>query len=322
MNMMIIKALVLLLVSAAIVSVCEGFITHTNHTKSSFHTTTLHLIQNDDIEPNMREPLTKHSGEYLVEFAIGTPPLKVFANMDTGSTLTWIQCDPCKHCYPQSTPKFNRKASSTFEIVPYSAPECFSDGLYESEGIHGRCNYSVEYGDKATSDGFIAKDKMRIGSLTIPEFTMGCGVENRGKFSPRASGIIGLGNTRDSLIGQLGQLIHNKFSYCLSERLGYLSLGEADDDIFSESVSTALVSPHYYVTLNAIQIGKIRVPFTDSSKIKKGNLIIDSGTPLIYLPRKLYERVREEISKQVKSERVDNVKKYTLMLRCTRVRGS
>ena len=38
------------------------------------------------------------SGEYLMQYAVGTPPVKVFGIADTGSDLTWLQCAPCTEC--------------------------------------------------------------------------------------------------------------------------------------------------------------------------------------------------------------------------------
>lgn len=43
----------------------------------------------------------------LVALCIGIPPVGNLLILDTGSGLTWIQCQPCKSCYNQSYPVFD-----------------------------------------------------------------------------------------------------------------------------------------------------------------------------------------------------------------------
>ncbi|KAJ4832269.1 hypothetical protein Tsubulata_012213 [Turnera subulata] len=56
-------------------------------------------------------------GEYFVRVAVGTPPFSVELLVDTGSDLTWLQCQPCSHCYSQPGPIFDPRNSSTFQNV-------------------------------------------------------------------------------------------------------------------------------------------------------------------------------------------------------------
>jgi hypothetical protein len=46
-----------------------------------------------------------------MELAIGTPPVPFVALADTGSDLTWMQCQPCKLCFAQGTPVYDPVAS-------------------------------------------------------------------------------------------------------------------------------------------------------------------------------------------------------------------
>ncbi|CAD6252726.1 unnamed protein product [Miscanthus lutarioriparius] len=62
--------------------------------------------------------VTASSGEYMVDLAIGTPPLYYTAIMDTGSDLIWTQCAPCLLCADQPTPYFDAKKSATYRAVP------------------------------------------------------------------------------------------------------------------------------------------------------------------------------------------------------------
>jgi hypothetical protein len=56
--------------------------------------------------------------EYLVHFAIGTPPQPVQLTLDTGSDLVWTQCRPCKVYFRQALPYFDPSLSP-----PRSPPE-------------------------------------------------------------------------------------------------------------------------------------------------------------------------------------------------------
>ncbi|KAL5667956.1 hypothetical protein ACJX0J_020177, partial [Zea mays] len=62
--------------------------------------------------------LRSGQAEYLMELAIGTPPVPFVALADTGSDLTWTQCKPCKLCFPQDTPIYDTAASASFSPVP------------------------------------------------------------------------------------------------------------------------------------------------------------------------------------------------------------
>jgi hypothetical protein len=70
-------------------------------------------------------------GEYIMEVAIGTPPQKQVAIVDTGSDLVWFQCGCSTYsdtelgtCYNQTDPVFNLTASSSFAITSCTDPVC------------------------------------------------------------------------------------------------------------------------------------------------------------------------------------------------------
>ncbi|CAI0403922.1 unnamed protein product [Linum tenue] len=66
-------------------------------------------------------PVVSGNGEFLMELAVGTPPVSYSAIVDTGSDLIWTQCDPCTNCYKQPTPIFDPSKSSTFAKLPCSS---------------------------------------------------------------------------------------------------------------------------------------------------------------------------------------------------------
>ena len=62
------------------------------------------------------------SGEYLMQYAVGTSLVKVLGVFDTGSDLTWLQCAPCTKCYQGKDPIFDPAKSSTYKTIPCTAP--------------------------------------------------------------------------------------------------------------------------------------------------------------------------------------------------------
>ena len=77
-------------------------------------------------------------------------------------------------------------------------------------------------------------------------------------------------------------------------------------------VSTPFVAVgnQYYVTLEGISVGDTYVPFNSSSKVSKGNMFIDSGTPQFGLPLDFYDRLVVEVKKQIS---IDTIKDDSLL---------
>lgn len=66
---------------------------------------------------------------YIVRVGFGTPPQFVPLVFDTGSDITWLQCDPfCRNgnCHPQKDPIFNAEASYTYVSMSCSTTVCSS----------------------------------------------------------------------------------------------------------------------------------------------------------------------------------------------------
>ncbi|CAL4992557.1 unnamed protein product [Urochloa decumbens] len=99
-------------------------------------------------------PTRLYSGqaEYLMELAIGMPPVPFVALVDTGSDLTWTQCKPCKLCFAQDTPIYDPTASSTFS--PVTCSNTNSLAIWSSNcSASTPCRYRYAYGDGAYSAG-------------------------------------------------------------------------------------------------------------------------------------------------------------------------
>ncbi|KAF3578751.1 hypothetical protein DY000_02035326 [Brassica cretica] len=268
-------------------------------------------------QTDLQSGLIGAGGEFFMSITIGTPPTNVLAIADTGSDLTWVQCKPCQQCYKENGPLFDKTQSSTYKSVPCESRNCNAlstdeRGCDESKNV---CKYRYSYGDQSFTKGDVATETISINSASgapasFPGTVFGCGYDNGGTFDETGSGIIGLGGGQLSLISQLGSSISNKFSYCLSHKssttngtsvinLGTNSIPSGINKA-SHVISTPLVEKepktYYYLTLEAISVGKTKIPYTGSSYYPnnddvsmKGNIIIDSGTTLTLLESGFYD---------------------------------
>ncbi|KAL0332628.1 UNVERIFIED_CONTAM: Aspartic proteinase nepenthesin-2 [Sesamum calycinum] len=144
-----------------------------------------------------------------MDLSIGTPPLCYPAILDTGSDLTWTQCQPCRQCFDQPTPIFDPKNSPTFSKVDCSSNFCTE--LPGSICNQGTCLYSYGYGDGSYTNGFLATETFTFEDVPVPNLVFGCGFDNEGNFNG-STGLVGLGRGMLSLVSQLQE---PKFSYCL-----------------------------------------------------------------------------------------------------------
>ncbi|VFQ87174.1 unnamed protein product [Cuscuta campestris] len=201
------------------------------------------------------------ASDYMIKFSIGTPPVERFAVMDTGSDLTWTQCEPCRGvCFPQDAPLFDASKSSSYGRLPCDAPICRGGGAYSCDASSGLCRYDLLYGDASYTNGDLAYDTLAMGGASFLRFVFGCGVNNSGLYSRSITGIFGLGNGPSSFIKQANV---ERFAYCLpwyyepnvSTRIGF-----GPDAVIADPngvVSTPLVDSKfgYLITLENLSVG-------------------------------------------------------------------
>ncbi|KAL3845995.1 hypothetical protein ACJIZ3_003398 [Penstemon smallii] len=268
-------------------------------------------------------------GEYLMKISIGTPPVEILGIADTGSDLTWIQCKPCYECYNQTSPIFNPKKTKTYGQVSCKSRQCSYDGSFICDSSNN-CNYKVSYGDNSYSVGDLAVDTFTFDSnsrksVSFPKVVFGCGHRNRGTFKEMDSGIIGLGRGPLSIIKQLDKSIDGIFSYCLtfidSNATSKISFGRKAIVQGPKVKSTPIVrkdlDTFYYLTLEGISVGRERLAYNSISNsqesVEAGNIIIDSGTTLSYVPEEFYDTLESTLVKTIKGKRV-SAKQQTLKL--------
>ncbi|KAK2970236.1 hypothetical protein RJ640_021672 [Escallonia rubra] len=288
------------------------------HNPSHTHLDRIHNALNRSISRTIQSQVSSASGEYLMKLSIGTPPVSILGIADTGSDLTWTQCKPCVECFKQISPLFDPRKSRTFKPLACTSPPCLDigqDGSYCSS--KKSCRYILSYGDSSKSLGEVAFETFTFGStsgkaISIPNVTFGCGHENRFAFKQTASGVIGLGGGKSSIVRQLDKHIKGKFSYCLvhvyKDPSATSKINFGSNAVVSGPgvVSTPLIIEDlYYLKLEGVSVGHERLPYKTSKAgtVQRGNILIDSGTTLTYLPTKFYQSLESALKEAIGSER-------------------
>ncbi|GER45164.1 eukaryotic aspartyl protease family protein [Striga asiatica] len=263
--------------------------------------------------------LVASDGDFLMKLSLGEPAVEIRGVIDTSSALSWTQCGPSDHSFTQILPLFIPKSSSTYKSVPGSSNLCKSLGGRPSIVGDNTCRYSVNYLHGSYSHGTISTDTLRTNSgstspmILLRNFTFGCSYENVGKFKPEATGVISLGGGPASFIAQMNSVIGGKFSYCLlyqGQRVlksSKMHFGSKALVSGADVVSTGLqiLRNSYALKFKGISVGKSKL--AASSKILglfSERIIIDPGTVLTHLPRKIYEPLEAAMKKEIKFELV------------------
>lgn len=249
---------------------------------------------------------------YITTLQLGRRNLTVI--VDTGSDLTWVQCQPCKSCYAQEEPLFTPSSSTSYHVVPCNTTSCSS--LQQATGNPGgcdtassSCNYYVSYGDGSFTSGELATEKLSLGSaLVMDGFVFGCGQSNKGLFGS-ASGLMGLGRSTLSLVAQSGPVFGGVFSYCLPSGVDFDSSGSltfgpqslvnyknTTPVSYTKMVWNPDFSSFYLLNLTGISVGGIDL--RSPRFLSKVGILIDSGTIITRLPPSIYVALKDEFLKQ------------------------
>ncbi|XP_058731106.1 aspartic proteinase Asp1-like [Vicia villosa] len=242
-------------------------------------------------------------GFYNVTLNIGQPPRPYFLDVDTGSELTWLQCDaPCSQC--SETPHPLYKPSNDF--VPCKDPLCASlqpNDDYTCEDPN-QCDYEIKYADQFSTLGVLLNDVYLLnftnGVQLKVRMALGCGYDQI--FSPSSyhplDGILGLGRGKASLVSQLNSqgLVRNVIGHCLSSRGGgYIFFGNAYDS--SQMSWTPISSIHSGKHYSA---GPAELVF-GGRKTGVGSLdiIFDTGSSYTYFNSPAYHALISLVNKEL-----------------------
>ncbi|RVW89338.1 Aspartyl protease family protein [Vitis vinifera] len=209
---------------------------------------------------------------YIVTVELGARKMTVI--VDTGSDLTWVQCQPCDSCIINMTPYSNHQ-----HLHP-------TNQFYAMHRLLGH-------------------EKLKFGTILVKDFIFGCGRNNKGLFGG-VSGLMGLGRSDLSLISQTSGIFGGVFSYCLpsTERKGSGSLilgGNSSVYRNSSPISYAkmIENPQlynfYFINLTGISIGGVAL---QAPSVGPSRILVDSGTVITRLPPTIYKALKAEFLKQ------------------------
>ncbi|XP_074319337.1 aspartic proteinase nepenthesin-1-like [Silene latifolia] len=259
---------------------------------------------------------------YVAKITIGTFPDEpkhgtYYLHLDTGSTLTWLQCAECQKagntCFPQVDPLYRTSLSHSFTPVMENSAVCTSASPNPNPRLP--CYYNVEYADGAKSHGVLGYESFTIESDSTPDYSMpilfGCGFNQEG-FSvkpgepEKAAGMMGLGRGKEALHVQLDYShVGLSFSYCFQDLLNqgggpdtpqpptYLRFFEDmqdDPSTYQETTFQVTHSSMYFVRLINIKIDDTFVPMVPLDRV-----VIDSGSSITHLVTPVYNSIKDTL---------------------------
>ncbi|CAK9186792.1 unnamed protein product [Ilex paraguariensis] len=263
-------------------------------------------------------------GLYFTRVQLGSPPKEFYVQIDTGSDVLWVSCNPCNGCPTSSglqihLESFDPSSSSTASLITCSDQRCALGAQSSDSGCFtqsNQCSYTFQYGDGSGTSGFYVSDLMYFDAIVGNSLTsnssakvvFGCSTSQTGDLtkSDRAvDGIFGFGQQSLSVISQLASqgMAPNVFSHCLSGSSGgggILVLGQIMEP---NIVYTPLVpsQPHYNLNLQSIAVNgqTLAIDSTVFTTSSNRGTIIDSGTTLAYLAEEAYDPFVSAITQTV-----------------------
>lgn len=267
-----------------------------------------HSVEVSQIQIPLASGVNFQTLNYIVTMELGGQNMTVI--IDTGSDLTWVQCEPCMSCYNQQGPVFKPSTSSSYQSIPCNSSTCQSLQLTTGnagacESNPSNCSYAVNYGDGSYTNGELGAEHLSFGGISVSNFVFGCGKNNKGLFGG-VSGLMGLGRSNLSLISQTNSTFGGVFSYCLpptdAGASGSLAMGNESSVFknltpiaYTRMVPNPQLSNFYMLNLTGIDVGGVAV---QAPSFGNGGVLIDSGTVITRLAPSVYKALKAEFLKQ------------------------
>ncbi|KAK8959848.1 Aspartic proteinase Asp1 [Platanthera guangdongensis] len=240
---------------------------------------------------------------------VGNPPRPYFLDVDTGSDLTWIQCDaPCVSCTKGPHPWYKPTKSKIVQPEDSLCQEVQHSQNYLSCDSCQQCDYEIEYADHSSSMGVLARDEMQLmmsnGDRAQVDFVFGCAYDQQGQFlnSPaKTDGILGLSSAKVSFTSQLADqgVINNVVGHCISGGAnggGYMFFG---DDFVPRWGMTWVPTQNGHMNLYRTQVQRV---IYGSKQIDMGQnggnayvTVFDSGSTYSFFPHEIYSSLINSI---------------------------
>ncbi|KAJ4766322.1 hypothetical protein LUZ62_076697 [Rhynchospora pubera] len=238
------------------------------------------------------------NGLYYVTMNIGNPAKPYYLDVDTGSDLTWLQCDaPCKSCSKVPHPLYRPTKQ---KLVPCSDPIC--SALCQCDTA--QCDYMLQYKDQGSSRGVLVSDaftfRLTNKSTVRPTLTFGCGYDQQfSNLNAPAStdGVLGLGGGKVSIMSQLKDqgVTHNVVGHCLGRNGGGL-LFFGDDLVPYSKVTWAPLSLRH----KNYSPGSASLYFGGKSLgVKQTDVVFDSGSTYTYFTSQAYQALVSAVKSDI-----------------------
>lgn len=212
---------------------------------------------------------------------IGTPSQTFSIDFDTGSGDFWVPTVDCKAHPCKSKNTYNASASKTSSKLPDL--------------------FKINYGDGSSTSGIHYTDSVKLAGITIKNQTFaGVSTLSDSFQQDPTDGILGLAYPAISHLHsssfienafRQGLIPSKMFSFKIANEGGELYLGGVNPARFVGPLEAHPVTRQAYW-----QIGNGSVNINGYTIIQRGEMIIDSGTTIIYGPKadveKLYSRVQ------------------------------
>ncbi|CAO2177088.1 unnamed protein product [Urochloa humidicola] len=256
---------------------------------------------------------------FVAQIGLGSPPRKYNVLVDTGSSFSWVQCEPCiQGCYDQSDPLFDGSKSFTYRTLSCSSTYCRSareaTKLSTNCTKKNTCIYEIQYSDLSVSVGYLSADTIVTASTeSFPGFIFGCSQGHEGRFGKYA-GIIGLGDHNLSFVSQVAKESahhYRAFSYYLPSpsSVGYVQVGSYDEGSLSFTPMFT-VDQLYYIELSGITVDGMPLNLTEEAQVRSVPIMcnVDLGSPLSVVPRHVFDKLSDAVAEEIEGyERVESM---------------
>ncbi|KAM7507766.1 hypothetical protein LguiA_018219 [Lonicera macranthoides] len=254
------------------------------------------------------------TGGFHTVVTMGNPPLPYFLDIDTGSNLTWVQCQPGPNAVLYQGPHPPYKPNRNSKIILCKDPLCAFNEKCNSLDDH--CEYDIGYEDRLSSLGVMLKDsflfKLRNGTAYTSPLGFGCGynqqLEGPHNGPQSTDGVLGFSNGKSSIVTQLSKMgFKNALGHCFSRHGGgFFFIG--DHAAPKETVWTEMLPDqenHYLLGPADLIVG--------NALVAKGiTVALDSGSTYTYLNSQTYQATLAQVNKEVKGKKISLVKDETL----------
>ncbi|XVF09633.1 hypothetical protein REPUB_Repub07fG0110800 [Reevesia pubescens] len=250
-------------------------------------------------------------GLYFTYMLVGNPRRPYFRDIDTGSDLTWIQCDaPCSSCAKGANPLYKPSRVNIVASQDSMCTKVQKNQKPQNCEICQQCDYEIEYADRSSSLGVLARDKLHLvtanGSITNLDVVFGCSYDQQGillNTLSKTDGILGLSRAKVSLPSQLTSkgIINNVVGHCLATDVaagGYMFLGDDFVPNWGMSWVPMLGSPSkefYQTQLVKINYGSSSLSLCGQDS-NIGRVVFDSGSSYTYFTKKTYAELVASVS--------------------------